>query len=103
MSYGDVYQWTHQQMKSGRAPHGTFGHQAVALAEENKFIVIGGTNTNANANANANNELHVFDAETNDWSRPTLQGQIPPVLAGSAIVAKNSQIFLFGGQKENGK
>ena len=99
MSYGDVYQWTHQQIKSGRAPHGMFGHQAVALAEENKFIVIGDTN----ANANTNNGLHAFDAETNDWSRPTLQGQMPPVLAGSAIVAKNSQIFLFGGQKENGK
>ena len=89
------------KIKTGRAPHGTFGHQAVALAEENKFIIIDGTN--ADANANTNNELHVFDAETNDWSRPTLRGHIPPVLAGSAIVAKNSQIFLFGGQKENGK
>ncbi|KAK8542372.1 hypothetical protein V6N12_014970 [Hibiscus sabdariffa] len=66
-------------------------HAAVVHAER-YLLIFGGS-----SHATCFNDLHVFDLQAMEWSRPTQQGEIPTPRAGHAGVTVGENWFIVGG------
>ncbi|KAF9669935.1 hypothetical protein SADUNF_Sadunf13G0016400 [Salix dunnii] len=76
---------------SGVPPSPRSDHTAAVHAERYVLIFGGGSH------ATCFNDLHVFDLQTMEWTRPTQQGEIPTPRAGHAGVIVGENWFIVGG------
>ncbi|GMJ11776.1 acyl-CoA binding protein 4 [Hibiscus trionum] len=63
-----------------------------AVHAERYLLIFGGS-----SHATCFNDLHVFDLQAMEWSRPTQQGEIPTPRAGHAGVTVGENWFIVGG------
>ncbi|XP_039064005.1 acyl-CoA-binding domain-containing protein 4-like [Hibiscus syriacus] len=75
----------------GVPPSPRSGHAAAVHAERYLLIFGGGSH------ATCFNDLHVFDLQTMEWSRPRQQGELPTPRAGHAGVTVGENWFIVGG------
>ncbi|XP_021516605.1 rab9 effector protein with kelch motifs isoform X3 [Meriones unguiculatus] len=71
----------------------TFHTSAAAIG--NQLYVFGGGERGAQPVQDV--KLHVFDAETLNWSQPRTYGSPPPPRHGHVMVAAGTQLFIHGG------
>ncbi|TYJ01054.1 hypothetical protein E1A91_A13G127800v1 [Gossypium mustelinum] len=74
------------------APPSPRADHAAAIHAERYLLVFGG-----GSHATCFNDLHVFDLQAMEWSRPTQQGEIPTPRAGHASVTVGENWFIVGG------
>jgi hypothetical protein len=86
------------QLDSSQAP-GRFGHTAVALeAGGGTVVVYGGVSARPDAGEHtALADVVVFDAESQRWSSPEVQGDGPGPRAFHTGCALGSCVYIFGG------
>ncbi|XP_039021792.1 acyl-CoA-binding domain-containing protein 4-like isoform X1 [Hibiscus syriacus] len=65
---------------------------AAAVHAERYLLIFGGS-----SHATCFSDLHVFDLQAMEWSRPTQQGEIPTPRAGHAGVTVGENWFIVGG------
>lgn len=92
---GSVVKWKRVLDTSGPQPRPRHGHRAVAIKE--LLIVFGG------GNEGIVDELHVYNASSNQWFIPNTSGDIPPGCAAYGFVVDGTRILVFGGMVEYGK
>ncbi|XKL66749.1 hypothetical protein PGB90_010169 [Kerria lacca] len=92
---GSVVKWKRVLDTAGPQPRPRHGHRAVAIKE--LLIVFGG------GNEGIVDELHVYNASSNQWFIPNTSGDIPPGCAAYGFVVDGTRILVFGGMVEYGK
>lgn len=92
---GSVVKWKRVSDTTGPQPRPRHGHRAVAIKE--LLIVFGG------GNEGIVDELHVYNATSNQWFIPNTSGDIPPGCAAYGFVVDGTRILVFGGMVEYGK
>lgn len=90
-----VVKWKKVSDTSGPQPRPRHGHRAVAIKE--LLIVFGG------GNEGIVDELHVYNATSNQWFIPNTSGDIPQGCAAYGFVVDGTRILVFGGMVEYGK
>lgn len=94
-SMGSVVKWKKVSETTGPQPRPRHGHRAVAIKE--LLIVFGG------GNEGIVDELHVYNATSNQWFIPNTSGDIPQGCAAYGFVVDGTRILVFGGMVEYGK
>lgn len=92
---GHLVKWKRVTDTTGPQPRPRHGHRAVAIKE--LLIVFGG------GNEGIVDELHVYNATSNQWFIPNTSGDIPPGCAAYGFVVDGTRILVFGGMVEYGK
>lgn len=95
-----MMKWKRVNVQAGPSPRPRHGHRAVSYRD--LMIVFGG------GNEGIVDELHVFNASTQQWFVPECKGDVPPGSAayGMAVVGAEStspRVVIFGGMIEYGK
>lgn len=86
--------WTRIEA-TGDVPEPRCGHKMVTIDE--KLYVFGGGN--GDNWSNKFNDLHVFDPETNVWSRPQTTGCVVDATTFASVFNIGRFLFVFGGGK----
>jgi len=66
---------------------------SVVVTHNRKLIVFGGSVQDLVFPS----DLHVFDIDTQEWTQPTVRGEIPPARIGSTGVVIGDAMYLYGG------
>lgn len=88
----DLETMTWDEIDAVGVPPSPRSDHAAAVHAERYLLIFGG-----GSHAACFNDLHVLDLQTMEWSRPTLQGEIPTPRAGHAGVTIGENWFLVGG------
>jgi len=78
---------------TGTIPEPRCGHKMVTI--DGKIYLFGGGN--GDNWANKFNDLHTFDPETNEWSKPTTIGDLVDATTFASVWAVGRFLFVFGG------
>lgn len=90
-----VVKWKKVTNSTGPVPRPRHGHRAVAI--KNLMVVFGG------GNEGIVDELHVYNAVTNQWFIPAVRGDTPPGCAAYGFVSDGTRLLVFGGMVEYGR
>ncbi|KAL2469247.1 Acyl-CoA-binding domain-containing protein 4 [Forsythia ovata] len=88
----DLASMTWDEMDTLGVPPSARSDHAAAVHAERYLLIFGG-----GSHATCFNDLHVFDVQTMEWSRPIQQGEIPSPRAGHASVTIGENWFIVGG------
>ncbi|KAL2490548.1 Acyl-CoA-binding domain-containing protein 4 [Abeliophyllum distichum] len=88
----DLATMTWVEMDTLGVPPSARSDHAAAVHAERYLLIFGG-----GSHATCFNDLHVFDVQTMEWSRPIQQGEIPSPRAGHASVTIGENWFIVGG------
>lgn len=93
----DIFEWT-QINAGGRTPNTRCGHASAVLGGSQMYIFGG-----YNSDVRHLNDLHIFDAHSNQWIAPHMSGDIPSPRSYHSLSALDPTgadprlLFLFGG------
>ncbi|XP_070505488.1 kelch domain-containing protein 3-like [Chironomus tepperi] len=92
----NTLRWSLMPMKDQKYPQVPFqryGHTAVAY--ENKVYIFGGRNDEMVCDI-----LFCYDTRTNEWSTPSVSGNLPGARDGHSACIKDHYMYIFGGFEE---
>eukprot|EP01132_Coremiostelium_polycephalum_P009359 gene9359-11493_t len=81
---------------TGAIPCGRGGHSMEVI--KGQIYLFGGGIWNPQSDwVSKFNDIHIFDPETNHWTKPTIHGQIPPTSTFTVSFIYGKYLMLFGG------
>nr|XP_039262989.1 host cell factor 2-like isoform X1 [Styela clava] len=95
MMNAPLVKWKKVSNSTGPIPRPRHGHRAVSI--KNLMVVFGG------GNEGIVDELHVYNAVTNQWFIPAVRGDTPPGCAAYGFVCDGTRLLVFGGMVEYGR